>query len=96
MLGRASRHDYVKEAAAIRVNLEAVQSSLTRFIYHLPRELIVEGKVEKETVTKTTLEDTHLLHTNEGPAARHEATNANGYSRHENTTRNPAGTQTVK
>ncbi|EPE26730.1 Protein kinase-like (PK-like) [Glarea lozoyensis ATCC 20868] len=54
------QHDYVKEAAAIRVNLEAVQSSLTRFIYHLPRELIVEGKVEKETVTKTTLEDTHL------------------------------------
>ena len=56
------QHNYLKEAAAIRVNLQAVRSSLTRFIPHMPREPKVEAKAETETVStaKTSLEDTHL------------------------------------
>jgi hypothetical protein len=58
------QHDYLKEAAAIRVNLQAVRSSLTRFISHMSRELEVEVKAEAETETdntvKTGLEDTRL------------------------------------
>jgi hypothetical protein len=56
------QHDYLKEAAAIRVNLQAVRSSLTRFISHMSRELEVEVKAETETVNtaNTWLEDTHL------------------------------------
>jgi len=56
------QHDYLKEAAAIRVNLQAVRSSLTRFISHMSRELEVEVKAETETdnTANTGLEDTHL------------------------------------
>lgn len=56
--------DYLKEAAAIRVNLQAVRSTLTRFISHMSREIEVEAeakaKAETVNITDTWLEDTHL------------------------------------
>lgn len=59
---RLIQHNFLKEAAAIRVNLQAVRSSLTRVISHMSRELNVEVKVQTKTVNtvKSRLEDTRL------------------------------------